>query len=173
MENTIKFEKNNYWFIKEFSKHLWDVNIDRSYWNLLFNHWMIFSYWYHYPLLFKVKWLTICNATWFSNSTWKHIWLCTRDLSVNFDYLPKKYKPYNSYHGTSPNFWPYSALKKKDFDKFVIESLKNEFKTKTNELENIRKWAFRKKEILERRINELILALKDLLTDYQFNLLTN
>ncbi len=46
---------------------------NKKHWNLFIENGVMYSYWYHYPLLFKVNWLEFVNNSWYSSTTSKHI----------------------------------------------------------------------------------------------------
>lgn len=72
-----------------------------AYWtkqNLYFTNGVLFSYWQHYPLLFKVttksgKVLTCCNYNGYSNTTARHINLASWHADVCVNVTTRSWKP--------------------------------------------------------------------------------
>lgn len=60
---------NNKKFIRDYSF----TNTDARHWNLFNENCVLYSYGYHYPLLFEVNGLRFVNTRGYSNTTSKHI----------------------------------------------------------------------------------------------------
>lgn len=56
-------------FIRDYSF----TNTDARYWNLFNENGVLYSYGYHYPLLFKVNWIRFVNTRGYSSTTRRHI----------------------------------------------------------------------------------------------------
>lgn len=134
---------SNQSFIAEYSDRLGESLSEKRHQNLLFSQWILYSYGWHYPLLWEVKGIVFCNISWYSSTTWKHV----------------------SYANRHAHHWVNLYMNLRDWDTMearTITALRAEREQLKDKIKKLSKRAWKQKEIAEYRLERVIYALDDL-----------
>lgn len=93
---------NNSSFVSlAYEKMLNNEHVTKKHWSLLYENWILYSYWKHYPLMFKIWDSIVVNKHGYSNTTSKHIRLCSGFASIKIDLMCSRQSYY--YRAVEPN----------------------------------------------------------------------